>query len=50
MDDEAWENVNQDDIPSCLQPPTRSDYLTIVDVTGIHFITVNYCTCPNLEP
>ncbi|KAG8216172.1 hypothetical protein J3R82DRAFT_8191, partial [Butyriboletus roseoflavus] len=21
------------------------DYLTVVDVTGIHFMTINYCTC-----
>ena len=50
IDNEAWEDINQDDIPSYLWPPTRSDYLTIVDVTSIHFITVNYCTCPDSEP
>ncbi|KAG8220552.1 hypothetical protein J3R82DRAFT_3275, partial [Butyriboletus roseoflavus] len=22
-----------------------SDYLTMADMTGIHFMTVNYCTC-----
>ncbi|KAG8220303.1 hypothetical protein J3R82DRAFT_3561, partial [Butyriboletus roseoflavus] len=26
------------------------NYLTVVDVTGIHFMTINYCTCPNSDP
>ena len=50
MDDEAWEDIDQDDIPPHLCPPTGSDYLTVVDVTGIHFITVNYCTCAGSDP
>ena len=44
-DEEAWEDIDQEDIPPHLCPPLGSDYLTVVDVTGIHFIRVNYCTC-----
>ncbi|KAF8430939.1 hypothetical protein L210DRAFT_3370723, partial [Boletus edulis BED1] len=36
--------------PSSSWPLSHSDYLTIVDVTGVHFITVNYCHCPGSLP
>ncbi|KAF8431530.1 hypothetical protein L210DRAFT_3507864 [Boletus edulis BED1] len=50
MDDQEWIDEDQECIPPHLQPPSHSDYLTIVDVTGVHFITVNYCHCPGSLP
>ncbi|KAF8430922.1 hypothetical protein L210DRAFT_3508110 [Boletus edulis BED1] len=50
MDDQEWIDEDQECIPPHLRPPSHSDYLTIVDVTGVHFITVNYCHCPGSLP
>ncbi|KAI5981079.1 hypothetical protein EDD15DRAFT_2197779 [Pisolithus albus] len=36
MDDDEWEDV--DNIPLHLRPPVGSKHLTIVDVTGVHFV------------
>ena len=46
----AREDINPNDILPHLCPPSRSYYLIVVDVTGIHFMTVNYCTCPDSDP
>ncbi|KIK21570.1 hypothetical protein PISMIDRAFT_103870 [Pisolithus microcarpus 441] len=45
MDDGEWED--EDNIPLHLRPPVGSKYLTIVDVTGVHFILVRPCQCLN---
>ena len=42
-DDQAWTDTNG--IPLNLHPPSSSDYLTIVDISGIHFLTIQYCCC-----
>ncbi|KAI6046549.1 hypothetical protein EDC04DRAFT_2597990 [Pisolithus marmoratus] len=47
FDSEEW--VDVDDIPLNLQPPIGKKYLTIVDITGIHYMIVNSCQCPNAE-
>ncbi|KIK12597.1 hypothetical protein PISMIDRAFT_120613 [Pisolithus microcarpus 441] len=47
FDSEEWEDV--DDIPLNLQPPSGSKYLTIVDITGIHYMVIESCQCPNAE-
>ncbi|KAI6019504.1 hypothetical protein BKA83DRAFT_4057093 [Pisolithus microcarpus] len=46
-DDGEWEDV--DNIPCHLRPPVGSKYLTIVDVTGMHFLLVQACQCPNAD-
>ncbi|KAI6026871.1 hypothetical protein BKA83DRAFT_4050885, partial [Pisolithus microcarpus] len=46
-DDGEWEDV--DNIPCHLRPPVGSKYLTIVDVTGVHFLLVQACQCPNAD-
>ncbi|KAI6010632.1 hypothetical protein PISMIDRAFT_118135 [Pisolithus microcarpus 441] len=45
VDDGEWEDM--DNIPLHLQPPVGAKYLTIIDVTGVHFILVRACQCPN---
>ena len=45
MDDGEWEDV--DNMPLHLWPPVGAKYLTIIDVTGVHFILVQACQCPN---
>ncbi|KAI6022172.1 hypothetical protein BKA83DRAFT_4054270 [Pisolithus microcarpus] len=47
MDDGKWEDV--DNIPLHLRPPVGSKYLTIIDVTGVHFVLVQPCQCLNAE-
>ncbi|KAN0085860.1 hypothetical protein V8E55_006994, partial [Tylopilus felleus] len=42
-DEQAW--TDMDAIPLHLHPPSNNDYITIVDVSGIHFITIRYCEC-----
>lgn len=44
--DEEWEDMDTDEIPCHLRPPSHSNYITVVDVTGVHFLTINYCYCP----
>ncbi|KIO03632.1 hypothetical protein M404DRAFT_145089 [Pisolithus tinctorius Marx 270] len=42
MDDQEWEDVEDiKENPKHLCPPAGSRYLTIMDVTGVHFIVVN---------
>ncbi|KAI6026681.1 hypothetical protein BKA83DRAFT_4124303 [Pisolithus microcarpus] len=45
VDDGEWEDV--DNIPLHLRPPVGAKYLTIIDVTGVHFVLVRACQCPN---
>ncbi|KIO00302.1 hypothetical protein M404DRAFT_102546, partial [Pisolithus tinctorius Marx 270] len=50
MDDQEWEDVEDiEENPKHLHPPAGSRYLTIVDVTGVHFIVVNWCECKTAE-
>ncbi|KAI6156654.1 hypothetical protein BKA82DRAFT_33022 [Pisolithus tinctorius] len=50
MDDQEWEDVEDiEENPKHLCPPAGSRYLTIVDVTGVHFIVVNWCECETAE-
>lgn len=42
-DEQAW--TDMDAIPLHLHPPSNNDYMTIVDVSSIHFITIRYCEC-----
>ncbi|KAI5981036.1 hypothetical protein EDD15DRAFT_2380556 [Pisolithus albus] len=43
MVEEEWEDI--DEVPLHLWPPTSSKYLTIIDVTGVHFVRVQPCQC-----
>ncbi|KAI6018283.1 hypothetical protein EDC04DRAFT_2607885 [Pisolithus marmoratus] len=47
MDEVEWEDI--DNIPLHLCPPLGSKYLTIVNVTGVHFMLVQACQCVNAE-
>ncbi|KAI6153270.1 hypothetical protein BKA82DRAFT_4011589 [Pisolithus tinctorius] len=50
MDDQEWEDVEDiEENPKHLRPPAGSRYLTVVDVTGVHFIVVNWCECETAE-
>ncbi|KIO02641.1 hypothetical protein M404DRAFT_147763 [Pisolithus tinctorius Marx 270] len=42
-----WEDV--DDVPTHMHQPVRSKYLTVIDVTRVHFITVCWCQCKAAE-
>jgi hypothetical protein len=48
IEDESWEDI--DGIPAHLRPPAHSNYITVVDVTGVHFLTFNFCTCKDALP
>ncbi|KAF8124933.1 hypothetical protein EV363DRAFT_1299555 [Boletus edulis] len=47
---DEWIDTDEEYIPSNLRGPDHEDYLTIVDTTGIHYLTINYCRCPNSPP
>ncbi|KAI6009026.1 hypothetical protein EDC04DRAFT_2610752, partial [Pisolithus marmoratus] len=47
IDDGEWEDV--ENIPLHLRPPVGSKYLTIIDVTGVHFVLVRACQCSNAD-
>ncbi|KIO06491.1 hypothetical protein M404DRAFT_138792 [Pisolithus tinctorius Marx 270] len=50
MDDQEWEDVEDiEENPKHLCPPVGSRYLTVMDVTGVHFIVVNWCGCETAE-
>ncbi|KAI6138709.1 hypothetical protein BKA82DRAFT_4020772 [Pisolithus tinctorius] len=50
MDDQEWEDVEDiEENPKHLCPPVGSRYLTVMDVTGVHFIVVNWCECETAE-
>ncbi|KIK72245.1 hypothetical protein PAXRUDRAFT_181083, partial [Paxillus rubicundulus Ve08.2h10] len=39
-----------DDVPPFLRVPRGGNHLTLVDVTGVHFLRVRYCICPTSQP
>ncbi|KIO13791.1 hypothetical protein M404DRAFT_120325, partial [Pisolithus tinctorius Marx 270] len=47
MNAPEWEDV--DDVPPHMRQPIRSKYLTVIDVTGVHFIPVRWCQCEAAE-
>ncbi|KAF8437114.1 hypothetical protein L210DRAFT_3505436 [Boletus edulis BED1] len=47
---DEWIDTDEEYIPSNLRAPNHEDYLTIVDTTGIHYLTINYCRCPDSPP
>ncbi|KAI5993014.1 hypothetical protein EDD15DRAFT_2367807 [Pisolithus albus] len=47
MNDEQWEDI--DEIPLHLRPPSGSKYLTVIDVTGVHFVLVEQCQCEGAD-
>ncbi|KAI6153826.1 hypothetical protein BKA82DRAFT_4011938 [Pisolithus tinctorius] len=47
IDGKEWEDM--DDMPPHLWRPVGSKYLTMVDVTGVHFIPVRWCQCEDAE-
>ncbi|KAI6142713.1 hypothetical protein BKA82DRAFT_4017955 [Pisolithus tinctorius] len=47
MNAPEWEDV--DDVPPHMRWPVGSKYLTVVDVTGVHFIPVRWCQCEAAE-
>ncbi|KAI6137260.1 hypothetical protein F5141DRAFT_996728 [Pisolithus sp. B1] len=47
MDEGEWEDI--DYIPLHLRPPVGSKYLTVINVTGVHFMLAQACQCVNAE-
>ncbi|KAI6144446.1 hypothetical protein BKA82DRAFT_3983221, partial [Pisolithus tinctorius] len=47
MNAREWEDF--DDVPPNMCRPVRLKYLTIVNVTGVHFITMHWCQCEAAE-
>ncbi|KAI6146621.1 hypothetical protein EDD17DRAFT_1514717 [Pisolithus thermaeus] len=47
LDEEEWEDI--DYIPLHLHPPVGSKYLTVINVTGVHFVLLWACQCMNAE-
>ncbi|KAI6162387.1 hypothetical protein EDD17DRAFT_1478587, partial [Pisolithus thermaeus] len=47
LDEEEWEDI--DYIPLHLRLPVGSKYLTVIDVTGVHFVLSQPCQCMNAE-
>lgn len=47
---DEWADIEDSELPAYLQPPKGSTYFTIVDVTGIHYMDIKYCVCPNAAP
>ncbi|KAI6108437.1 hypothetical protein EDD16DRAFT_1523023 [Pisolithus croceorrhizus] len=47
FDEDEWEDI--DYIPLHLRPPVGSKYLTVIDVTGVHFVLLQPCQCMNAE-
>ncbi|KAI5987303.1 hypothetical protein EDD15DRAFT_2389608 [Pisolithus albus] len=47
MNDEQWEDI--DEIPLHLRLPSGSKYLTVIDVTGVHFVLVEQCQCEGAD-
>ena len=43
--DADWEDVDTEGRPPHLKPPEFGDYLIVVDVSGVHFISISYCKC-----
>ncbi|KAI6106830.1 hypothetical protein EDD16DRAFT_1695229 [Pisolithus croceorrhizus] len=47
LDEEEWEDI--DYIPLNLHPPVGSKYLTVINLTGLHFMLSWPCQCMNAE-
>ncbi|KAI6098420.1 hypothetical protein EDD16DRAFT_1527190 [Pisolithus croceorrhizus] len=47
MDEGEWEDI--DYIPLHLHPQVGSKYLTVINVTGVHFVLAQACQCVNAE-
>ncbi|KIN94246.1 hypothetical protein M404DRAFT_35256 [Pisolithus tinctorius Marx 270] len=47
MNAREWEDF--DDVPPNMRRPVGSKYLTVVDVTGVHFIAMHWCQCEAAE-
>ncbi|KAF9228526.1 hypothetical protein BS17DRAFT_851715 [Gyrodon lividus] len=51
VDDMEWSTDKPDDVlPFLWVPQGGGNYLTLVDVTGVHFLRVCYCVCPTSQP
>ncbi|KIK82082.1 hypothetical protein PAXRUDRAFT_805601, partial [Paxillus rubicundulus Ve08.2h10] len=53
VDDMEWCTDEPDDVPpflQVLQVLQGGNFLTLVDVTGIHFLWVHYCVCLTSQP
>ena len=48
--EEQIDGARNRNTPSHLKEPAGTDYLTIVDMSGLHFCKVHYCTCPDSKP
>lgn len=48
--DEQIDGADKDEIPPHLRIPAGSDYITIVDVSGIHFRKLRFCVCEGSKP
>ena len=48
--EEQIDGARNKNTPSHLKEPTGADYLTIVDMSRLHFCKVHYCTCPDSKP
>ncbi|KAI6110928.1 hypothetical protein EDD17DRAFT_1476239, partial [Pisolithus thermaeus] len=47
MDEGEWEDIDYISLHLC--PPVCSKYLTVINVTGVHFMLVQVCQCVNAE-
>ncbi|KAI6104317.1 hypothetical protein F5141DRAFT_988565, partial [Pisolithus sp. B1] len=47
LDEEEWEDIDYIPLHLCL--PVGSKYLTVIDVTGVHFMLLQPCQCVNAE-
>ncbi|KAI6167458.1 hypothetical protein EDD17DRAFT_1504569 [Pisolithus thermaeus] len=47
FDEDEWEDI--DYIPLHLHPPVGSKYLTVINMTGVHFVLSWPCQCVNAE-
>ena len=48
--EEQIDGARNRNTPSHLKEPAGADYLTIVDMSRLHFHKVHYCTCPDSKP
>ncbi|KAG9309017.1 hypothetical protein JVU11DRAFT_11133 [Chiua virens] len=42
--------TSNEELPPHLRHPQGSDYMTIIDVSGVHCRKIHYCLCPNSKP
>lgn len=48
--EEQIDGVDVDEIPPHLRIPYGAAYITIVDVSGVHFRRIHYCVCDGSKP